>query len=291
MRCVRCGAAFLGLLASVGPASAQLFIGSSRPGAGFGYSHQGPSFSISVWRSYGFAGPPSIHLPPVAHPALPLVVYVSTPPTLVVVPGLRNRVDEVLDLPPIPPLPALPNQAAPAPAPPRRPPAPPRDPPAEPPLPRVVPEADPRAENARLTRLGQQAFAAREYGRAENRFRRATEVLPDDAQAYFLLAQARLALGMYREAVAAIESGVRRKPDWPRLRFRPREMYEGNAADFAEHLRDLDAALVRFPDDPFLLFLAAYSTWFDGRQDEALPRFRRALEQGADAATVERFLR
>ena len=44
-----------------------------------------------------------------------------------------------------------------------------------------------------LNDKGRQAFTAQEYGRAEQRFRDATAALPDDAPAYFLLAQARFA--------------------------------------------------------------------------------------------------
>jgi hypothetical protein len=168
--------------------------------------------------------------------------------------------------------------------------APPRQPPREPPLPVPPPEEDLRAENARQVALGRQAFAAREYGRAELRFRDAVAALPDDAMAYFLLAQARFALGKYREAIDAITEGMRLRPDWPAERFRPLELYEGNVGDYAEHMHRLAEAFARWPDDPVLLFLSAHELWFDGRKAEAAALFERAAALGVFVPLAERFL-
>jgi hypothetical protein len=135
------------------------------------------------------------------------------------------------------------------------------------------PQSDPRAEGARLTALGLEAFAAAQYGRAAQRFRQATQVNPNDSRAYFLLAQAEVALGKYDEAVEAIYQGMRIDPDWPTANFRPVTLYDGNVADWPEHLQRLQEALARHPNDAVLLFLNAYQLWFDGRQDEARALF------------------
>ena len=185
--------------------------------------------------------------------------------------------------------PVRPDPPKPAPRPPPEPPRlPPRDPPDLPPPP--GPLNDPRAEHDRLINLGLQAFAEEEYGRAAEFFRRAGATNPGAARSHFLLAQALFTLGKYREAVDAVHAGMRRQPDWPAARFRPLELYGPNVAAFPEHLRRLEAALARHPDDPVLLFLYAYELWFDGRQDEAVPLFERAAPLVPDKGAVERFL-
>src|SRR5438445_10027226 len=117
------------------------------------------------------------------------------------------------------------------------------------------PEANPGTENIRQIRLGREAFAAREYGRAERRFQDAALVMPQEHLAYFLLAQAKFALGKYQEAVASIQAGMRIQDNWPSALFWPRDLYEGNVADYTDQLDNLAAALAQYPNDPVLLFL------------------------------------
>jgi hypothetical protein len=152
------------------------------------------------------------------------------------------------------------------------------------------PELKPKDEAARQVTLGKQAFAAQEYGRAAARFQEAIRVAPDEALAYFLLAQADFALGKYREATAAIHEGLRRKADWPASDFRPIELYGANAADYTEHLDQLRQAQKQNPADPALLFLYAYQLWFDGHRDEALILFRKALPLVAEPRFLQLFL-
>jgi tetratricopeptide (TPR) repeat protein len=152
------------------------------------------------------------------------------------------------------------------------------------------PETNPKTENARQIKLGKQAFSAREYGRAERRFQQAVTVLPDDPQAYFLLAQAQYAMGKYQEAVAAIDQGMRLQPDWPGAPFHPRDLYGVNLGDFHDHLKRLADALGRYPDDPFSAFLYAYQLWFDGRRLEAQSYFQRARAVAPNPRLSERFL-
>lgn len=159
-----------------------------------------------------------------------------------------------------------------------------------PPLP-PLPEANPIAENARLLKLGKEAFAVQEYGRAAQRFRQATTVLPNNAMSQFLLAQALLALGKYHEAIDAIYAGMALQPDWPLQRFQPLELYGEHGAAYPEHLRRLEDTLTKFPNDPVLLFLFAYQLWFDGRKDEARALFLRARPGAGDPAIVDRFLK
>ena len=133
------------------------------------------------------------------------------------------------------------------------PPEPPPRPAPQPPerdLPRPVPpEADAKVDGERQLKLGREAYAAREYGRAIQRFREAARRTPDDAMPYFLLGQSLFAAGRYPEAVEAIRAGVGLRPDWPKARFTPRDLYGPIAAVFVDHLRRLREALDLLPDD------------------------------------------
>lgn len=152
------------------------------------------------------------------------------------------------------------------------------------------PEKDPVAESARQVGLGKMAFAAKEYGRAERRFHRAAQVAPKEPLPHFLLAQARMAQGKYREATAAIHDGLRLFPDWPSIPYKVRDLYQEHPAEFDLHLKRLDEALRRHPDDPALLFLYAYHLWFDGRQAEARPLFQRAARLVTAPFFIDLFL-
>src|SRR5262249_5918783 len=152
------------------------------------------------------------------------------------------------------------------------------------------PEADPKAENARQIALGKTAFANQEYGRAVNRFRQAIAAAPDEPLAHFLLAQTFFEMGKYVEAVEAIEHGLQLRPDWPRERFAPLELYEPNVALYPDQLRRLEETLAQHPDDPVLLFLYGYQLWFDGRKDEARTLFQQAASRVPDRRFLDRFL-
>jgi tetratricopeptide (TPR) repeat protein len=174
---------------------------------------------------------------------------------------------------------------------------PPEDKPPQPKEPPIVPlpfgerrEANPAAEHARLVKLGKEAFAEGHFARAAERFRQAVAA-QDQAAAYFLLAQAEVALGKYFEAFDAINAGLLLDPDWPMSPFRPQRLYPREGNYFTDHLQRLQSSLTRHPDDPVLLFLYAYQLWFDGRRNEALPLFQRAAAVLPDKSAVELFLR
>ena len=163
--------------------------------------------------------------------------------------------------------------------------------PEPPPLPGPAgPARDPKTEHARETKLGSDAFAVGEYGRAERRFREAIEVLPEEPYTHFLLAQARFAQGKFQEAVVAIHTGMRLNKDWARAKFHSREVYGGNEADFVRHLTQLSEALAKYPGDPILLFLFAHQLWFDDRREEARPLFERASLVAPETSYSEWFL-
>jgi tetratricopeptide (TPR) repeat protein len=286
-----------------------------------GRSHGRTQYSLSIGAFSGYGYPGGGFYGPYPSISQVSVYYAPPPPTVIVAPAadraemaamaldlLRRRVREDPRYEPPaeefdgqpPPVPLPPKADAPKPPPKVEQPKPPpkveqpKPPPAKPPdAPKPPPEPpkaldDPVAENARLVSLGRDAFAAGEYGRAAERFRKATTVAPAPPLAHFLLAQSLLALGKYREAVDAVHAGLAAQPDWPTGRFHARDLYGANAAEFTDHLKALEDALNRRADDPVLLFLYGYALWFDGRQDDARLRFRRALPADPAAGTFLR---
>jgi hypothetical protein len=188
-----------------------------------------------------------------------------------------------LDLKPDPPKPVV---KKPEPELPRKP-----EPKPEPQKP-LPPQEKPADENARLVGLGLGAFSVGQYGLAAFRFRQATEIEPKLAPAYFLLGQAEIAVGNYKDAYKAIEAGIRRDPKWPRSDFKPRvELYKGIEADMDAHLAHVQKAREASPKNATYLFLNAYLLWFDGRRGDAVPLFRQARALSADKTIIDAFLR
>jgi hypothetical protein len=185
-------------------------------------------------------------------------------------------------VPPPPPAPA--KKAAPPAAKPAPPPAPEKPPPPRP--------AEPLDESRRLLELGLTAFTFQLYGLAARRFDQAAEAEPTQAIPYFLLAQAYVAVGKYKEAVAAIESGMAREPNWPLSRFQPRvDMYAGIEDEWLAHKKQLADVQAQHPNQPTYLFLKAYEWWFDDQRQEAALLFARAQALDPNNRVIAAFLK
>jgi hypothetical protein len=171
------------------------------------------------------------------------------------------------------------------------PPRPERDPFAPPRglLPRDAADADPAKEALRQTRLGREAFAGGEYGRAVERFEKASVANPKAAGPHFHRAQALLAAGSYAEAVAAVRAGLALDPAWPASLFDPKEPYGAGAVRFAEHLAELRTAAAANPDEPTLQFLLGYQLWFIGEKAEARKWFAAAEKRLANPEVIALF--
>jgi hypothetical protein len=175
-------------------------------------------------------------------------------------------------------------EVAPKPAPP---PAPAK--PAPPDLPGA--KEGPLEESRRLTELGLSAFHDRQYGLAALRFGQAAEAEPAQPIPYFLLAQANVALGKYKQAVAAIENGMRRQDDWPLSAFQPRDLYKGIDDDWFFHKKQLADVQALHPNQSVYLFLQAYQWWFDGQRDQAIPMLERARVLAPENPFIAEFLK
>lgn len=195
------------------------------------------------------------------------------------------------------PLRPAPEPARPAPKPAK---APPPEKPKEAPKPPKVevppqqnlppPKDDPKEESERLLRLGREAFQGQFYGLAAFRFAQAVKANPLDGSPYFLLSQAEFALGKYRDAVRAIEAGMKMQPRWQSMPFDRFDLYKNIEADLDSHIKRLETAVAREPKNADYLFLLAHVYWFAGQRDRAVILFRQARMVVADPAFIDRFL-
>jgi Tfp pilus assembly protein PilF len=151
---------------------------------------------------------------------------------------------------------------------------------------------NPAEEGKRLATLGMLAFQEAEYGLAAQRFQQALDADPATARPHFLLGQAYLALGRFREAVQTIGVGLAKDPTWPKSDFRPRlNLYLNQPGDWTRHIDQLDRAQQKQPQNAGYLFLLAYVRWFDDDRVVALQLFREVRPLVADPALVDLFLK
>jgi thioredoxin-like negative regulator of GroEL len=144
----------------------------------------------------------------------------------------------------------------------------------------------------RLIGLGMAAFKNQEYGLAAMRFRQAHEADPMESKPHFYLAQANVALGKFRAAVAAIEDGLRRQPNWPLAQFQPRlDMYQGIEDEWLAHKKQLEVVHAGQPEHPAYAFLTAYLLWFDNERDQAAHLFRKIRPLVQDPTFIDAFLK
>lgn len=150
---------------------------------------------------------------------------------------------------------------------------------------------EPKPNGERLLELGIDAFKAGEYAIAHRRFRQAVDEAPAPPRAVFYLAQASIAVGKYGEAARLIREGVELQKNWPANAFRPRLDLYGDAADFAAHRKQLEAALKVDAKNADRLFLLGYLAWFNGERDAAVEHFQQSRAVAGDALAIDLFLR
>jgi hypothetical protein len=287
---------------------------------GVGYYPYYPYFNSAFyspaiyWYSYPGAAPYSatvINLPPPERVARPPAEEELPKGKVLIKPGPAKAKDEPKEKmeaakeKPEPPLPGVPasvfrpvrpadreralQPAAPEESKPQGPPEPAEIRPPDETRPRLKP-VEPAGDLKDLIRLGKEVFAAREYGRAERFFRQAATNEPREAQAFFLLAQARFALGKYQEAVAAIHTGMLLNPDWPQTDFQLPGLYGPETHDFQEQLDHLKEVTANNPKESTLAFLYGYQLWFAGRKDEAKAVFHQAEADAKEKKFIQPFL-
>jgi tetratricopeptide (TPR) repeat protein len=142
-----------------------------------------------------------------------------------------------------------------------------------------------------LTALGVTAFNDKEYGLAAQRFQQALDADAAAARPHFLLGQAYIALGKFREAVQIIGVGLGKDPTWPRSDFRPGVDLYLNPADWERHVVLLEQVQAAQPHQAGYLFLLAYARWFDDDRAAAIRLFREVRPLVADPRLVDLFLK
>jgi len=148
---------------------------------------------------------------------------------------------------------------------------------------------NPMVEADRRLELGLAAFGEARYGQALEHFRHAATVAPDDSAAFFYMAQAQFAIGKYDAAAASLTQGLKLRPDWPKTRFRTRDLYRDKPEAFTEQLRQLREAQKRDPEDARLSFVLGVQLWFDGRREEAREFFEQARKTIKDPTPIQAF--
>lgn len=254
-----------------GPYSSFTFASS---GYGFGF---GPIYGpVPSWY-YGWPGYPIINNPYTVQPPIVIQNIINAPPAIAVAPARPPVIPAEFEAPPPKPAPKGAKPMAPLP------------PPVALPDPPKVPNALGRADADRVAEAGRKAFADGQYGRALELFRRAAEITPNEPSAHYLVSQALFALGKYREAVAAIATGVATRADWSDARFASRDLYWKKPEVFDDHLKALQQAVAEFPQDATLTFLLGHQLWFDGKKDEAKRLILKARQLGKEQTPAEAF--
>lgn len=157
------------------------------------------------------------------------------------------------------------------------------------------PDARPPADPAALARFhlhrGQAAFDAGELGRATERFAAAVAADPKLGEAYFNLAQTRIARGQYTEAMEAIRTGMKNVPGWADARWSTTDLYLAHPKRLTADVDDLKAAVAAAPTDSTRAFLYAHHLWFSGEKVAATELFRQLDGKVKEKELVQPFLK
>lgn len=163
--------------------------------------------------------------------------------------------------------------------------------------PEVKKEVEPRVANAetrglawRFITFGDVHFANNKSGEAYQRYRKAAEIVPELADAYFRQGFALVGTGRYELAAKSLRRGLALEPAWPRSGFRMGDLYAGNQPAKSAHLEALAVASEKDPNNADLLFLLGVFLHFDGQRTRAALFFERAAQLAGQADYLKGFL-
>jgi hypothetical protein len=159
----------------------------------------------------------------------------------------------------------------------------------KPPVPRAA-NAETRGLAWRFVTFGDIHFTNERFAEAYQRYRKATEIVPELADAHFRQGFALLGSGRYEMAAKAIKRGLALDPGWPRSAFRLNELYNANLRAKAAHLEALARASEQEPNNADLLFLLGVCLFFDGHRDRSAPFFERVAQLAGPADYLRGFL-
>lgn len=142
----------------------------------------------------------------------------------------------------------------------------------------------------RFIGFGDANFGSQRWNEALQRFRKAAEISPGLADAWFRQGYALLALGRYEAAAKAIRRGLALNPQWPNSGFKNAMIYGGNMLAKNAHLEALAQAIDDNPQNADLIFLLGVAIYFDDKPDRAKPFFERLKQLSGETSEIKAFL-
>lgn len=126
---------------------------------------------------------------------------------------------------------------------------------------------------------GEQEFKEGNYDKAAMAWRHAIVEDPKNGVLLMMLSQALFASGKFDEAAGAAQQGLMLLPQesWGVVPQNFKDLY-GNAGDYSQQLKVLEAARKAKPEDPGLRFLLGYHYGFLGYPREAIEELDRGLK-------------
>ena len=136
---------------------------------------------------------------------------------------------------------------------------------------------------------GTQLFKERKYADAEEQFRQAIPLDPDNGLPRFSQAHAMFALGNYQDSSYNIRRGLDLMPDWVSSGNDIRALY-GSQQDFADHHASLSAHLRNQPDDGEAMVVKGYVEFFGGNLESSKTTFKNLAAARPDDPIGPHFL-
>lgn len=153
-----------------------------------------------------------------------------------------------------------------------------------------VANAEATARARRFIAAGDRRFHTQEFGTAYQRYKKAAEIAPDLAEAWFRQGIVQIALGRYPAARRSIRRGLSLDANWPSSSFRLDDLYTDDQLAKGGHLEHLASAVDAEPERADLMFLLGLELFLDGQRHRSRPFFERAIALGEDDVMVRRFL-
>jgi thioredoxin-like negative regulator of GroEL len=132
-------------------------------------------------------------------------------------------------------------------------------------------------------KVGDRLFRAKEFPRAERRYREAAQANPNLAEPHLRLAQVSIARKDYAQAARHIHDAQTAEPGW-QLMAQPRDIQNlfGDPADFTRTLADLESHLQANPEDRDGWLVLGTELYLTGRTERAHDAFLRLTDRKPD---------
>jgi putative PEP-CTERM system TPR-repeat lipoprotein len=138
----------------------------------------------------------------------------------------------------------------------------------------------PEQRYANFIKQGKSHFDKKDYARATLEFKNATVALPKEAEGYYQLGLANLALGEFPQARRALEQSIKLNPKHTGAQLKLAEMMTTSRRKetVAEAEKHLEQVISRLPDDTEALEALAMAEWRLGKADQAESHLAEAIE-------------